>query len=205
MAYWRDSCPTGGDLDGSTTQARRCLLNPRNGSAWQDHSPLHAIVGEKHSKVNHVGIVVTEGGIRDAVVVEALIKVREHKLWKQYGPPRKDHVAVYRATNLTPEDIEIIMAEAVEQVGKPYGFGKIIAHFLDWLLTGAYFFRRLTSSSRYPICSWLVAHAYSKAGKHFGVSPGVADPDDIWDFVDGKPKYYERIVELGPMTRFTDS
>jgi len=155
--------------------------------------------GEKRSKVNHVGLMVEAGGIQDAVVVEALIRVREHKLWKQYGPPRKDHVAVYRATNLTPEDIKIIVAEAKEQVGKPYGFGKIIAHFLDSLLTGTYFFRRLTSSSRYPICSWLVAHAYSKAGKHFGVSPGAANPDDIWDFVDKRTKYYERIVELSSL------
>ncbi len=118
--------------------------------------------GEKRSKINHVGIMVEAGVIQDAVVVEALIKVREHKLWKQYGPPRKDHIAIYRARNLTTEDIEIIVAEAVEQVGKPYGFGKIIAHFLDWSLTGAYVFRRLTSSSRYPICSWLVAHSYCK-------------------------------------------
>ncbi|MCK5213048.1 MAG: hypothetical protein KAQ74_03915, partial [Dehalococcoidia bacterium] len=41
--------------------------------------------GEKRSKVNHVGIVVEAGGIQEAVVVEALSKVRMHKLWKQYG------------------------------------------------------------------------------------------------------------------------
>lgn len=158
--------------------------------------------GERRSKVNHVGVVVAGGGIQDAVVVEALIKVKEHKLWKQYGPPKKDYVAVYRATNLIPEDIVIIVAEAREQVGKPYGFGKIIAHFLDWLLTGAYVFRRFTSDGDYPICSWLVAHSYAKAGKDFGVSSGAADPDDIWDFVDKEPEYYERIVELGPMSRF---
>lgn len=158
--------------------------------------------GEKGSMVNHVGIVVAEGDIQSAMVVEALIKVTEHKLWKQYGPPRKDHVAVYRATNLSPQDIEIVVAEAREQVYKPYGFGKIIAHFLDWLLTGAYVFRHLTSNGDYPICSWLVAHSYAKIGKHFGVPPGAADPDDIWDFVDKRTEYYERIIELGPMSRF---
>jgi cell wall-associated NlpC family hydrolase len=100
--------------------------------------------GEKRSKVNHVGVVVEEGSIQTAVVVEALIKVRKHLLWKTYGPPKKDHVAVYRAKNLKPEEIEIIVAEANNQVGRPYGFGKIIAHFLDWLLTGAYVFRRFT-------------------------------------------------------------
>jgi len=123
---------------------------------------------------------VKEGGIQTAVIVEALIKVRKHRLWKTYGPPKKDHVAVYRAKNLKPEEIEIIVAVANEQVGRPYGFGKIIAHFLDWLLTGAYVFRRLTSAPRYPIGSWLVAHSYSQAGKYFDVAPGAADPDAIW-------------------------
>jgi len=127
--------------------------------------------GERQSKVNHVGVVVEQDGVQTAVVVEALSKVRKHRLWERYGPPKKDHVAVYRANNLNAEQIEIIIAEANEQVGRPYGYVKIIAHLLDWLLNGAYVFRRLTSDPRYPICSWLVAHSYSKAGKHFGVAP----------------------------------
>ena len=161
--------------------------------------------GEKRSKVNHVGVVVEEGGIRTAVVVEALIKVRKHRLWKQYGSSKRQQVAVYRANNLNPEQIETIIAEANEQVGRWYGFVKIIAHFLDWLLTGAYVFRRLTSDPRYPICSWLVAHSYSKAGKYFGVAPGAADPDDIWDFVDERTDIYEPIIKLGSLARFASS
>jgi len=161
--------------------------------------------GESRSKVNHVGIVVKAGSMVDAVVVEALIKVRRHRLWEQYGPPKKDHIAVYRATNVLPEEMKVIVAEAEEQVGKRYGFGKILAHFLDWLLIGAYVFRRLTQNGDYPICSWLVAHAYAKAGYDFGTPAGAADPDDIWDFVVTRTDYYRCIVELGPMTRFMDS
>jgi len=161
--------------------------------------------GEKRSKVNHVGIVVEAGSINQATVVEALIKVCRHKLWKQYGPPKTDDVAVYRARNVPPKDMEIIVAEAQEQVGKKYGFGKIVAHFLDWLLTGAYVFRRLTQNGDYPICSWLLAHAYAKAGYDFGQPPGAADPDDIWDFVTEKSEYYECIVKLGSLTRFADA
>ena len=63
-------------------------------------------------------------------------------------------------------------------------------------------FRRFTSNGEYPICSWLVAHSYAKAGYYFDTDPSAADPDDIWDFVDKKPEYYERIIELGPMSRF---
>ena len=155
--------------------------------------------GEKRSKVNHVGIVVEAGGIQDAVVVEALIKVKQHKLWKQYAPPKKDHVAVYRAKNVSPEEMEIIVAKAVEQVGRPYGFGKIVAHLLDWCFTGIYFFRWFARNGNYPICSWLVAHAYGEAGYDFGVPREAANPDDIWDFVNDHPNYYEEIVELGPM------
>ncbi len=158
--------------------------------------------GERRSKVNHVGIVVQEGTLRNAVVVEALIKVRRHRLWHRYGPPKKDHVAIYRPTNLEPEEINIIVNEAEEQVGKPYGFGKILAHFLDWLLLGAYFFRRLTNDPDYPICSWLVAHSYSKAGKHFGVAPGAANPDDICDFVTKRTDIYRRVIKLGPLSNF---
>jgi hypothetical protein len=155
-------------------------------------------IGEKRTKVNHVGIIVSSGDYQTSKIVEALIKVREVRLWYGYGPPRKDDVAIYRPTNLTPEEIDIVVAEAREQVGKTYGFLKILGHFLDWLLLGAYIFRRLTQNGDYPICSWLVAHAFDKAGKTFGVHPGAATPDDIWDFVVDNPDKYKRIR---PLTR----
>jgi hypothetical protein len=155
--------------------------------------------GEKPTKVNHVGVVVEAGEITTTVVVEALSKVKRHRLWKQYGPPREDGVAVYRATNLTPGEIETIVATANRQVGKKYGYLKIVAHFLDWLLNGAYFFRRLVPDGKYPICSWLVAHAFSKAGKHFGVEPGAAAPDDIMDFIEANPDKYTQVRPLVPL------
>ena len=161
-------------------------------------------IGERRSKVNHVGIVVKAGGMREAVVVEALSKVKRHKLWKQYGPPKKGWVSVYRAKNVMPEEMEIIVAEAEEQVGKPYGHFKIVMHFLDWCFSGIYFFRWFARSKEYPICSWLVACAYGAAGYDFGVPNEAANPDDIWDFVNARTDYYERIVHLGPMTRFVN-
>ena len=157
-------------------------------------------IGEKRTKVNHVGLVVKEGDLRTAVVVEALSKVTEHRLWDQYGPPKKDSVVVYRANNLTPDDVETIVATAQRQVGKKYGYLMIVAHFLDWLLLGAYVFRRLVPGSKYPICSWVVAHSFGKANKHFGVEPGAAAPDDIWDFIVEKhPELYEEIHPLKPL------
>jgi len=38
-------------------------------------------IGEKRTKVNHVGLVVQRGNIKTAIVVEAQSKVVRHKLW----------------------------------------------------------------------------------------------------------------------------
>lgn len=150
-------------------------------------------IGEKRTQVNHVGIVVEEGSLRTCNVVEALMRVMLHPLWRQYGPENHTLVSVYRPLTLTPEEIAVVVAEAREQIGKGYGFLKLFAHLLDWLLQGVYFFRRFVGCEKYPICSWLVAHAYSRAGKHFGCEPGAAEPDDIWDFVTTHHTYYKRI------------
>ena len=165
-------------------------------------------IGEKRTRVNHVGIVVQRGDVKTAIVVEALHKVMRHKLWLQYGPPREDLVAVYRATNLTVEQIKDIVIEAEKHVGKKYGFLMITAHLKDWLLgrilgwvfgwqfSDIYLFRRLIPGNKYPICSWVVADAFKEAGKDFGVEVGMATPDDIWDFIQNNPDKYKEIHPL---------
>ena len=42
-------------------------------------------IGESRTEVNHVGVVVEGGPIDSAVVIEALSKVKRHKLVDQYG------------------------------------------------------------------------------------------------------------------------
>jgi len=164
--------------------------------------------GEKPTKVNHVGMVVQRGDIKTAIVVEALSKVVRHALCSQYGPPKKDCVAVYRATNLTAEQVKDIVAEAEKHVGKKYGKCMIFAHLKDWAIgrvlgwllgwqfSEVYLFRRLIPSNKYPICSWVVADAFAKVGKDFGVEVGMATPDDIWDFVEKNPDKYKEIHPL---------
>ena len=164
--------------------------------------------GEKPTKVNHVGIVVQRGDMKTSIVVEAQSKVVRHKLWSRYGPPKKDLVAVYRANNLTMEQFKDIVAEAEKQVGKKYGFLMIAAHLKDWLIgrilgwllgwqfSEVYLSRRLIPGSKYPICSWVVADAFAKVGKDFGVEVGMATPDDIWDFVVKKTDKYKEIHPL---------
>jgi len=164
--------------------------------------------GEKLTEVNHVGLVVQRGDIKTAIGVEALSKVMRHTLWFQYGSSKKDLVAVYRATNLAEEQVKDIVAEAEKQVGKKYGYCMIVAHFLDWLLgrmlgwllgwqfSGVYLFRQFISGNKYPICSWVVADAFAKVGKDFGVEVGMATPDDIWDFIENNPDKYKEIHPL---------
>ncbi len=156
-------------------------------------------IGEPRTKVNHVGIVVGGGPIATAVVVEALSKVFEHPLMQQYGGTSHE-VAIYRPQNIPPEDLAKIGAKAKSYVGREYGYAQIAMHFLDWMLLGAYVFRRL-GSDRYPICSWVVAHAYAAAKYHFGVEPGAATPDDIWDYVTTHPNNYTCIRELSVLPK----
>ena len=151
--------------------------------------------GESRTKVNHTAIVVQGGALREAVIVEALVKVQRHTLAGEYGGKR-DEVAVYRPTRLSPTQLRHIVATANGYVGRSYGFGKIALHALDWVLQGAYVFRRLGQMDDYPICSWLVAHAYATAGVYFGVDPGAATPDDIWDYVTRRPAEFARVRAL---------
>lgn len=151
--------------------------------------------GEGRTQVNHVGIIVEGAPANDAMGVEALSKVVRRRLGAYAGTSTK--VAVYRPTNLTAEQIATIVGASEAYVGRSYGYLKIVTHGLDWLLQGAYVFRRLTNDDNYPICSWVVAQAYAKAGKDFDVAPGAASPDDIWDFLRGNPDKYREIIPLG--------
>lgn len=157
-------------------------------------------IGESRTKATHTGVVVEGGALRAAVIVEALSTVKRHRLWDRYGGTSKE-VALFRPLNLTPEQIANVVAKAESYVGRRYGYLKIVAHWADWLLQGAYVFRRLASQDRYPICSWVVAHAFAAAGKHFGVEPGEATPDDVWDFVIANPQIYR---EIRPLSRIED-
>ena len=127
-------------------------------------------IGEARTRVNHVGVVVEAGPIEEAVVIEALSRVKRHRLVNQYGGTSHE-VAVYRPLNVSQDDVRVIVAAAEDYEGQKYGWPRLILHFLDWVLLGAYLFRRL-AGDRYPICSWLVAHSYKKAGLFFWCGSG---------------------------------
>lgn len=145
-------------------------------------------IGESRTQISHVAI-----GVDEDTVVEALSKVR------QGGLQTDGDVAIFRPKGLTPDEIAVIVKDAKSYVGRSYGYIKIAAHALDWLLQGAYVFRRLTQVDNYPICSWVVAKAYAAAGHTFGVDAGAASPDDIWDYVTKHPEQFHMVRELKPL------
>lgn len=147
--------------------------------------------GESRTKVNHVGVMYY--GDR---VLEAVDHVRITPFKKKAG----DSVAIYRMRSLSYSAREAIVREAYTHLGERYGYLKIVAHFLDWMLFGAYVFRRIACLPNYPICSWLVADAYKEVGASFGVPVGAAEPDDIWDHIQAHPEIYECIRPLSLYT-----
>lgn len=147
------------------------------------------------AKINHVGMFVESGQLLTAIGVEALRKVEKHSIYDYYHP-KKDRIAIFRPLNLVDEQRELIVNKGLSYVGKDYGYLKILGHSLDFFTGGHYVFRRLFNSDNYPICSWLVAHAYKAADLYFDCDPGMATPDDIWEFCVKNTLKYEPILQL---------
>lgn len=145
-------------------------------------------IGESKTEVNHVGIITGYGSLLTTQVTEALWRVRTHRLWDKYAGTNTE-VAVFRANNLELAERVSIARIALNFTDRKYGWWKLILHFADKALNGAYFFRRLASIKKYPICSFLVAEAYGRRGYDFGVEVGEAQPDDIWDYCVNSDNY----------------
>jgi hypothetical protein len=155
-------------------------------------------IGEGRSRVNHVGFITTGGALGDADCIEALATVTEHALWEMYADGTE--VAIYRVRKWSGKDRARCVELARGYEGRTYGYVALGAHLLDWVLQGAYVFRRLTSSEAYPICSWLVGHVCGKLGCELSAVPGAESPDDIWDRVRERGEDFELIKPLGPLS-----
>lgn len=154
--------------------------------------------GEGPTYVSHAGIIVTDGTPDIAMAVEALNTVKFHPLQDAYGDG-KTPVAIYRPSNISSYLLSQIASTAGQFVGDSYGWGKIALHAADYFLGGRYVFRRLGQIDNFPICSYLVARAYSSVGFNFGVPPAQATPDDCWDFIQSNPDKWKCIHPLSPL------
>jgi len=131
-------------------------------------------------------------------VVEALTTVVSTP-WLDWQPDCS--FEVWRNYGINPKDREIIAGYAEDQIGRKYGYAKLILHALDCMvgkISGGspYIFRRLAFMDNYPICSWLWAYAYNQISLWFGGSPRKVSPDDKLDYISNSPtwkmvyKYY---------------
>lgn len=154
--------------------------------------------GESRTMVNHCGLVVADGDVDAAEIIEALTTVKRRRL-SVYSRSKSTQIAAYRPLNASPEQIDTITSRALSYEHRKYGYLKLVAHALDRLLGGVYLFRRVASVDWYPICSWVVAASYADAGFNFGVPAGAADPDDIWDFV-STSEHYVAVHPLGELS-----
>lgn len=153
---------------------------------------------KRPSVVNHVAIIVGPvidaiGRIVDYVIAEALGKggFQYRRLLESYGDQALYDFAIARRRNLTEDQRAEIFETCENLIGRRYGFGKIIAHLIDYGLTklidlaGArgdvYLARRLCKQERYPMCSWSVLYAYDRAGVPFDMPVAKGSPDDLWD------------------------
>lgn len=152
-------------------------------------------VGEPRSIVNHVGVVTTGGEI-DGSPARAWVTEAGVTVTTNHVLPRDSEVAVFRNMRLSSAQRMVIANTALKYRGMKYGYWKIAAHLLDWFLQGAYVFRRLAGMKNYPICSWLAAYSYSRVVDRsfgFGVPPGAASPDDMWDWVKSHPEEWVQV------------
>lgn len=134
-------------------------------------------IGEKPSRISHVGMVTYGGTWKEAKITESLQKVVERPISDYEGVK----IIIYR-TDLHPDDVRILMEEATKFRGKVYPWLDIACHLGDFFLNGAYFFRRLAGIDNYGVCSWLVAWCYKKIHITFGKEVAAIQPDDIDDW-----------------------
>jgi len=154
---------------------------------WVERDP-----DEEKSWANHDGVVVKDGWITPcsfsetdvlAKVVEALWKVRHHTFWSHY----KDQtviVEVWRRSFLTPRQVQRVTEYARNQEGNKYGWWKLLPHALDrFFFGGKKRVSKLLHIDKRPICSYLVAKAYSLIKIDFGGRAQAMDPDEMHDWV----------------------
>lgn len=158
--------------------------------------------GESRSRVSHVALIVEKAYMNEAVTIEAntpKVELRKFPTEYLFADDSRGSWWVYRCSWLSDAQRAMIVKSASRYLNKPYSYWKVAMHTLDWVLQGAYVFRRLGSMDRYPICSWLVAQAYDRgAWITFDVDPGQASPDDIWDYVTRRGVPWQVVAEGHP-------
>ena len=140
-------------------------------------------------KFTHAAIFISQNNFIECNIKVEITNVSDLKNVEDYE--------ILRCNDLSPSDIKKILSKANIYLGKKYSFLKVLYNFLDAILgkiflKDVYCFRRLDSSDRYVICSWVVEHAYLAANYRFNKHSGLNTPDEIYDSILHK-QTWERI------------
>jgi hypothetical protein len=138
--------------------------------------------------VSHVGLVIATD---PDLVLEALERV----LTRPFAQAIDDcaEAWVCQPYTLSQEERWQIVHTACAQTARTYGYSKLVLQALNVLFHTRFFTRHAVSSL--PICSLVVAEAFSAVGKHFGQPHCCATPADIAVFTQAHPEWY-RIIKV---------
>lgn len=177
----------------------------------------HTGTDKRPTRVNHWATVIRPihdgaGFTIDYEIAEALGKggYQFNRLVASYGDPRKYSIAVVRYRPTTIDQRAAILAACEHLRGKRYGYGKIVAHAIDYTLTtvmnlaGARgdvrLARRLCTQEDYPMCSWAWLYERAQAGIPIDTPLDSGSPDDIWDELTEKaPRPWQWLCATGSL------
>lgn len=171
--------------------SRWIMRSPGEGPTYAVHTAQFIDAG-RYIEIDMVGKV--------RATRDILKKRLARDLWTRRG------FEVWRLESLTTDERDRVTRQALTYVGAKFGMGKFFTHLLDGLINKlapgeVFFFRRLNHDTRYPICSWITAFSYDRALHYrFGVPPECADPDQIADWVNGRPHEWARVYRLDTYT-----
>lgn len=138
--------------------------------------------GEAPTYASHAGVVIEDG--RWILEAQPQGVVATYAGWK--GEDRR--AVVFRPNcdhpHLPPIHKQICVEHyALEYFGQRYGYFKLAVHLFDAFDPfGLNLMERIGWRDRYPICSWIAAYAYDRAGIDLrGLNPSLAQPDDLVD------------------------
>lgn len=151
-----------------------CVLVTSDGLVGWLIRRVERLRGEAPSYVNHVMMVVTDGTMDTAVVLDAQPPRVTLQFLREY---RGSLIAIYRPRNIDDATCAAVADYAVKNYnGKHYGIAKIFLHMFG--------LQRFARVSEWPICSWVYTAPWAAICKlSFGKPYNEAQPDDIFDYV----------------------
>jgi hypothetical protein len=129
-------------------------------------------------------------------LIEATLPVVKKNPISKYITDPKNVMVCIRVKSLTDDQRNAVATNAGAFLGRLYGWNKLILHLGDNIVSwfarkDVFFFRKLITNQKLPICSELVADCYQPVGWTFcGIKPEEVQPMDIFTDFAKRPKEY---------------